>query len=107
MITKDQAIDILDKIEFFQGQRAGRELWLEKSRSVQDDDLANFCANISKLKQYINNQLPQASEVRCAYCDSTANNATTKKHLYVCCCYRLHCDKNKQTITQYYKSEVK
>lgn len=39
----DRAIEILDKWEFFYGQRAGRELWADKPTEVQDEDIANFC----------------------------------------------------------------
>lgn len=39
----ERAIEILDKMEFFQGQRAGRELWAEKPTEVQDKDIADFC----------------------------------------------------------------
>ena len=42
MITKEQAIDILEKFDFFQGQRAGRELWNDKPKDVQDKDIAIF-----------------------------------------------------------------
>lgn len=35
----ERAIEILDKMEFFQGQRAGRELWAEKPTEVQDEEL--------------------------------------------------------------------
>lgn len=27
--------------------------------------------------------------MRCIYCNTEPNNATTKKSLYVCCCYQL------------------
>lgn len=54
MITKDQAIDILDKFDMFQGQRAGRELWNGKSHDVQEQDLRNFSHNVAQLKAYIN-----------------------------------------------------
>lgn len=37
-----KCLDILDKWEFFQGQRAGRELWSDKPREVQDKDIENF-----------------------------------------------------------------
>lgn len=39
----DRAIEILDKWEFFYGQRAGRELWADKPKEVQDKDIADFC----------------------------------------------------------------
>jgi hypothetical protein len=38
----EQAHDILDKWQFFQGQRAGRELWTHKPKEVQDQDIADF-----------------------------------------------------------------
>ena len=53
-ITKEKAIDILDKIDFFQGQRAGRELWNERPRDVQELDLRNFQRDVALLKEYIN-----------------------------------------------------
>ena len=55
MITKAEAINIVEKFEFFQGQRAGRELWLSKSRWTQEDDLDNFCQNCRELLEYIKN----------------------------------------------------
>ena len=30
--------------------------------------------------------------MKCLYCGTEPNNATTKKNLYVCCCYKLHND---------------
>lgn len=53
MITKEQAIDIINKFEFFQGQRAGRELWNSKEYSVQELDLANFRQNCYDLLEYL------------------------------------------------------
>lgn len=38
----EQAHDILNKWQFFYGQRAGRELWADKPRAVQDQDIADF-----------------------------------------------------------------
>lgn len=45
IITKgniDRCLEILSKWEFFQGQRAGRELWSDKPREVQDEDIEDF-----------------------------------------------------------------
>lgn len=43
MMTREEAIiDILEKWSFFFGQRAGRELWGDKPKSVQDQDIADF-----------------------------------------------------------------
>lgn len=30
--------------------------------------------------------------MKCLYCNTEPNNATTKKNLYVCCCYKLYAD---------------
>ena len=38
----EQAQDILNKWQFFYGQRAGRELWADKPKEVQDQDIADF-----------------------------------------------------------------
>lgn len=41
-----RCIEILDKWEFFYGQRAGRELWAEKPKDVQEQDIADFNRDI-------------------------------------------------------------
>ena len=42
-MTREEAIiDILEKWSFFFGQRAGRELWGDKPKEVQDQDIADF-----------------------------------------------------------------
>lgn len=50
-MTIDRAIEILDKMEFFQGQRAGRELWAEKPTEVQDEDISNFCRDLGLVRE--------------------------------------------------------
>lgn len=47
------AMDILDKFNFFQGQRAGRELWNDKPFEVQEEDLENFKSDINTIGSYI------------------------------------------------------
>lgn len=37
----------------FQGQRAGRELWGDKPKAVQDRDIANFNRNLQTIRNYI------------------------------------------------------
>ena len=49
----EKAIEILDKFSFFGGQRAGRELWNDKPREVQDEDIASFNRDIEYLKDII------------------------------------------------------
>lgn len=50
---KNEVLEILDKLEFFQGQRAGRELWNDKPKEVQDEDIKNFNRDIQKIRDYI------------------------------------------------------
>ena len=47
------ALEVLDKLSFFGGQRAGRELWNDKPRDVQDEDIANFNRDIEYLRDFI------------------------------------------------------
>lgn len=42
--------DILDKWDFFYGQRAGRELWADKPKEVQDQDIADFCRDLAVVR---------------------------------------------------------
>lgn len=53
MITKEQAIDIIERFDFFQGQRAGRELWNDKPKDVQDKDIADFSRDCQLLIEYV------------------------------------------------------
>ena len=47
------ANEVLDKLQFFGGQRAGRELWNDKPREVQDEDIASFNRDIEWLREFI------------------------------------------------------
>lgn len=48
-----KALDILDRFDFFYGQRAGRELWNEKPFDVQNKDIENFSKDTAFLKDLI------------------------------------------------------
>ncbi len=52
-LNREQAIDILERFDFFQGQRAGRELWNSKPFDVQEQDIAKFSQDVASLKNYI------------------------------------------------------
>ena len=52
-LNAEQAIDILERFDFFQGQRAGRELWNSKPFDVQEQDIADFSRDVGLLKNYI------------------------------------------------------
>ena len=49
----EKALEILNKLSFFGGQRAGRELWNEKPIEVQDEDIASFDRDIEYLRDFI------------------------------------------------------
>ena len=51
-----KAFDILDKFEFFGGQRAGRLLWFNKPADIQEKDIGGFNRDIDFLKAFINRQ---------------------------------------------------
>ena len=53
MIDKEKAIEIVQKFDFFYGQRAGRELWAAKSRPVQDEDVTSFHRACEELLEYL------------------------------------------------------
>ncbi len=55
---KSEILDTLDKMQFFLGQRAGRELWNDKPEDVQEKDLENFNKDIEKIKEYLLNVKP-------------------------------------------------
>lgn len=52
--TFDEVMDILDKWGFILGQRAGRELWIDKPVKVQEEDLANFNRDLEIVRSFIN-----------------------------------------------------
>lgn len=52
-----KCLEILDKFQFFQGQRAGRELWNDKPAEIQDEDIKNFNRDI----EFIRNVLKSAN----------------------------------------------
>ena len=52
-MMKNEILDILDKWEFFYGQRCGRELWNDKPTDIQNQDIENFNRDIKKIRDYI------------------------------------------------------
>jgi hypothetical protein len=49
----EKILDILEKWDFFYGQRAGRELWADKPREIQDIDIENFRRDLEKVKEFV------------------------------------------------------
>jgi hypothetical protein len=88
MTEYDKAIEILDKLDFFYGQRAGRELWAMKPVDVQNEDIKSFVRDITFLKEFINKEAecgtwrletdeeepnPMFKLVVCSACNEKAN----------------------------------
>ena len=66
----EQVQDILAKWEFFYGQRAGRELWADKPKEVQDQDIADFCRDLEIVRSVTIDAVPV---VRCSECVLSGN----------------------------------
>ena len=49
----EEILDILEKWEFFYGQRAGRELLVDKPREIQDIDIEKFRCDLDKVKEFV------------------------------------------------------
>lgn len=63
--TFNEVIDILDKWQFFYGQRAGRELWMYKPTKIQEEDLANFNRDLETVRSF--NDSPRRSCAQCKH----------------------------------------
>lgn len=48
-----KCLKILDKFQFFQGQRAGRELWNDKPVEIQNKDIKNFNKDIEFIRNVL------------------------------------------------------
>ena len=59
-----KALDILNKFEFFEGQRAGRELWGEKPTEIQNVDIEEFNNDIAFLRDFINRQKAEIERLK-------------------------------------------
>ena len=65
--TQNNVFDILDKIEFFQGQRAGRELWNDKPKEMQDKDISDFVRDINYIRSYLQDSVVLSREEALAW----------------------------------------
>lgn len=79
MTDNEKALDILQKFDFFGGQRAGRELWFKKPVEVQDEDIKNFSADIAYLKDFINRQKETIEQLQTALFKCGEEMATVKE----------------------------
>lgn len=69
--TFNEIIDILDKWQFFLGQRAGRELWMDKPTKIQEEDLTNFNRDLEKVRSFVNllrNETALGDPPTCSIC---------------------------------------
>ena len=62
---QEKVFDILDKMELFQGQRAGRELWNDKPKEVQDKDISDFVRDINYIRSYLQDSVVLSREEIC------------------------------------------
>ena len=62
MTEQEKVFDILNKFEFFQGQRAGRELWNDKPKEVQDKDISDFIKDINYIRSYLQDSVVLSME---------------------------------------------
>lgn len=62
MTKQEKVFDILNKFEFFQGQRAGRELWNDKPKEVQDKDISDFVRDINYIRSYLQDSVVLSME---------------------------------------------
>lgn len=53
-MNKQKINEILDKFQFFLGQRAGRELWASKPEEIQNKDIEDFNSDIEFIRKEIN-----------------------------------------------------
>ena len=59
---QEKVFDILNKFEFFQGQTAGRELWNDKPKEVQDKDISDFIKDINYIRSYLQDSVVLSRE---------------------------------------------
>ena len=62
MTEQEKVFDILNKFEFFQGQRAGRELWNNKPKEIQDKDISDFIKDINYIRSYLQDSVVLSRE---------------------------------------------
>ena len=48
-----KGMECLDKMQFFMGQRAGRELWADKPHEIQEKDIESFNRDIETVRSLI------------------------------------------------------
>ena len=86
MMTREEAIiDILEKWSFFFGQRAGRELWGDKPKEVQDQDIADFNRDMNTVRSALRPVSREQVEMvwpGCPYCKEDPDGYVQKFGAY-------------------------
>lgn len=59
-----KGLECLDKMQFFMGQRAGRELWNEKPHDVQEQDLEQYNRDVEKVRALIQQLEAELSDAK-------------------------------------------
>lgn len=82
-MNKERAEEILAMWEFFYGQRAGRELWADKPKEIQDKDIENFNRDMAVVRKALDDLRPKgwwdlvdACYTRCTNCKRERNVRT-------------------------------
>lgn len=78
-MNKERAEEILAMWEFFYGQRAGRELWADKPKEIQDKDIENFNRDMAVVRKALDDLRLQGQwlhrENGVAYCSECEMDA--------------------------------
>lgn len=87
-ISRELVVDILSKMQFFQGSRGGRELWNEKPVEIQQMDLDSFNEGIRTIRDYILQIEEQAKPmVHCKDCEHWGTGVAGETEHVKCCEY--------------------
>ena len=81
MTDNEKALDILQKLDFFYGQRAGRELWNEKPTDVQNEDIDNFKRDVAFLEDFINRQNSNIEELKSKNSNPTSDLSSLRTEI--------------------------
>lgn len=116
--TFNEVIDILDKWQFFYGQIAVRELWMDKPKEIQEEDLVNFNRDLETVRSFVDlyfNDTPRRSCTQCKYlqiinnsrlyakCDRTGFSFEpfmTDTRQFFCACFEKGADNGEVDINE-------
>ncbi len=82
--------EALDMLQFFGGQRAGRELWADKPTDVQNADIESFNEKIKAIRAYIRQLEAQNAELLKKVEQLQAERDAALENIRGDCVYCLH-----------------